>query len=224
MTPRRYQKLRRVLAARQADLTVLLDRVHKPHNIAAVVRTCDAVGIPHVHVVAPDGDIDRHHGISGGSRKWVELRLHPSLGDAVTELKRDGLQVVAAHPGEHSVDFRAVDYTRPTAVLMGTELWGVSEEGLALADRHISVPMHGMVASLNVSVAAAVILYEAQRQREAAGLYAAQDRPDEAQQRTLFETAYPRVARRCRELGLSYPPLTEDGSLPAGWRVDAAGG
>ncbi len=222
MTPERYGKLKALLARRQPDLTVLLDHVHKAHNIAAVVRTCDAVGIGTVHVTAPEGRLERHHGISGGSRKWVRIELHRRVEDMLAGARAAGLQIVAAHPGEACVDFRAIDYTRPTALLMGAELWGLSETGLALADRQVSIPMAGMVASLNVSVAAAVILYEAQRQRDAAGAY---QRPfdEHLHADRLFELAYPRLATRFRSAGEPYPRLLPDGRLPPGTQLPEAG-
>jgi len=215
MTPERYRKLCRVLAHRQDTLSVLLDSVHKPHNIAAVVRTCDAVGVGRIHAVSSDPEFAHHHGISGGSRKWVETEVHADLDAAAAALRRDGMQIVAAHPGPECVDFRAVDYTRPTALLMGAERWGVSAPGLAQADRQVRIPMVGMVASLNVSVAAAVLLYEVQRQREAAGMYAPRELSSPALQARLFEWAYPRIAARCRREHRPYPPLRPDGSIAA---------
>lgn len=215
MTPQRYRRIRTMLANRQPDLTVLLDHVHKPHNIHAVLRTCDAVGIGEMHVTVRDGRLNPHDGIAGGSRKWVDMHLHAELPAMLRIARNAGMQIIAAHPGEGCVDFRAVDYTQPTALLMGAELWGISRSGLAAADQHISIPMAGMVASLNVSVAAAVILYEAQRQRQAAGMYGC-TRGDEHLRERLFELAYPRLAARCRSRGEAYPALREDGSLPAG--------
>jgi tRNA (guanosine-2'-O-)-methyltransferase len=121
------------------------------------------------------------------------------------------MRVYAAHFSPQAVDFRDVDYTAPTVVLMGAELWGVSDAGADAADGHISVPMAGLVASLNVSVAAAVILFEAQRQREAAGFYDQPQLDPERYRRLLFEWLHPRLAARCRELGEAYPALDADG-------------
>lgn len=213
MTPERYALLQACLDRRQPDLTVLTDNVHKPHNLSAIVRTCDAVGIFQAHAISADGSVGRHKKTAGGSNRWVDLKVHPSLGGAAAELRSAGHQILAAHLSDSAEDFRAVDYTVPTAILMGSELEGVSAEAAALADRHIVIPMAGMVESLNVSVAAAVILFEAQRQRQAAGLYARSRLPAELRQRTLFEWAYPRVARLCRRRGEPYPPLDADGYL-----------
>lgn len=212
MTPERFQRLQEILARRQDDLTVLMDRVHKPHNLNAVIRSCDAVGVGRVHVV-PGEDFYERHRTSMGTRRYVRLTRHGSLEEALESLRQRGMTIVAAHPGPGSVDYRALDYTRPTALLMGTELEGLSPAALDGADRHVTIPMRGAVASLNVSVAAAVILYEAERQRASAGSY---DRslpasPDAS--RTLFEWAYPRIADLCRRRGVEYPPLDDDGEI-----------
>jgi len=113
----------------------------------------------------------------GGTRKWVPVRKHRTFPDALAHLRTSGFRVLAAHPAPQALDFRAVDYTLPTAILLGTEETGVSEEAAAAADGWIAIPMAGMVTSLNVSVAAALVLFEAQRQREAAGLYASSRLP-----------------------------------------------
>jgi tRNA (guanosine-2'-O-)-methyltransferase len=215
MTPERYAKLKRVLAARQPDLTVLMENVHKSHNIAAILRTCDATGVFQANGVSDEGEIERHHMVSGGSRKWVDVRLHPDIGTACERLRFRGHQILAAHLSQEARDYRDFDYTRPTAFLLGSELWGVTTEAARLADAHVVVPMEGLVSSLNVSVAAALLLYEARRQREAAGLYRENRLPPETFRRVLFEWSHPDIAQRCRERGLPYPALTDDGDLAA---------
>jgi tRNA (guanosine-2'-O-)-methyltransferase len=223
MTPDRFAKLRRALERRQPDLTVLADCVNKPHNVSAILRTADAVGIHRIHAISASGAMRRHHMIAGGVKNWVELTLHASIGRALGALRADGWRLLAAHASPTATDFRAVDYTAKVALIVGAELIGPSPAALAQADEHVAIPMLGLGESVNVSVAAAVILFEAQRQRAAAGLY---DRPrlapDELEH-TLFEWCYPDVARRCRELGRSYPPLGEDGSMlenPLAMRVE----
>ncbi len=215
MTPERYRKLRRTLERRQPDLTVIAENVHKPHNVAALIRTCDAVGIGTLHAVSDDGEFRRHHMVSGGSNRWVEIALHESLAPMIEDLKIHSFQIVAAHFSDFSRDYRHVDYTKPTAFLMGSELTGVSETAAELADTHVEIPMRGNVSSLNVSVATALLLYEAARQREAAGLYDECHIPDEELELKLFEWCHPDIAARCRQRGLPYPPLDEDGDLAA---------
>ena len=205
--------MRAALQRRQPDLRILLDQVHKPHNLSAILRTCDAVGVFQAHAVWPHGVPAVHRHSSAGVGKWVNVVAHPDAGSAVQALRAEGLRVYAAHPVTGAVDYRQVDYTVPCAVLMGAELAGVSEAAARLADGLIALPMLGLGASVNVSVAMAVILYEAQRQRLAKGMY---DRPrlaPETLRRTLFEWLQPRIARRCRERGLPYPELDEEGHL-----------
>jgi tRNA (guanosine-2'-O-)-methyltransferase len=213
MTPERFGKLKQILSRRQPDLTVLAADVHKPHNVSAIVRTCDAVGIHRVHAVSPGGEFHHHRMATGGSRRWVKLTLHDDFASVAKLLRADGWQLIAAHPHEQACDFRDVDYTRKIAIVLGSELLGLDPKAIDAVDRIVTIPMRGMVESLNVSVAAALILYEAERQRSAAGLY------DEARleqiefDRTLFEWAYPRIAARLRQLGRPYPALDESGEL-----------
>jgi tRNA (guanosine-2'-O-)-methyltransferase len=217
MTPERFRRLKAVLERRQPDLTVVMENVHKPHNFNAIVRTCDAVGVFEAHAMVPPGRRRPRGGVtSGGSHRWVRQVLHREIETPIQTLRERGFQILAAHLSERAVDFRRADYTRPTAILLGQELDGVSPEASRLADGEIVIPMHGMVASLNVSVAAALILFEAQRQRQAAGFYAP-DRPTaldpEVFHPTLFEWAHPKIAARCRELAVPYPRLNEDGEF-----------
>ncbi|KPD30350.1 tRNA (guanine-N2)-dimethyltransferase [Thermus scotoductus] len=171
MTEARRRRIEEVLRRRQPDLTVLLENVHKPHNLSAILRSCDAVGVLEAHAVNPTGGVPTFNETSGGSHKWVYLRVHPDIQTAIGHLRERGFRIYATALREDALDFREVDYTQPTAILLGAEKWGVSQEALALSHGAIKIPMLGMVQSLNVSVAAAVILFEAQRQRLKAGLY-----------------------------------------------------
>ncbi len=174
ITERRRQRIAEMLARRQPDLTVLMERVRKPHNFAAILRTCDAVGIHEAHAVTGGEALPDLGGTTRGAHKWVSVVRHADTPAAIAHLKAQGFLCYAAHLSATAVDFRSIDYTQPAALIAGTECHGVSPEALALADRQITIPMLGMTASLNVSVACAVVLYEAQRQRQAAGFY---DRP-----------------------------------------------
>lgn len=213
MLARRFRRLRSVLERRQPDLTVLLENVHKPHNFAAVLRTADAVGLLEAHAVVYDGELRTSLVTAAGSDKWVRARFHPTIAAAAEALRSDGLRILAAHPSAAAIDYRDVDFTRPTAVLFGQEKDGLTPEALALADAEVRIPMVGFVASLNVSVAAAVVLFEAQRQRAAAGLYDQPRLDQERFERTLFEWAHPRRAEECRRAGRPYPPLGPDGEI-----------
>jgi len=217
MTLNRYARIRAMLARRQPDLTVCMEQVHKPHNVSAIIRTADAVGVHEVHAVWPENRMRIMASSAAGSNSWVQVKTHRTIADAVGHLKGQGMQVLATHLSEKSVDFRDIDYTRPTCILMGQEKTGITQEALDLADQDIIIPMIGMVQSLNVSVASALILYEAQRQRQNAGMYARDTSTidDDDQHRLLFEGSYPVLARVAKQKGLPYPDLNAQGEIEA---------
>ena len=211
MTIERLEKIKACLNRRQPDLAVITDHMHKPHNVSAVMRTCDATGVFSLHAVMPEDESFRaRSGIAMGSDKWLELSVYSRIEVAMQSLKDQGFNIVAVHKSSRSGNFREIDYCQKTAVLFGAELFGVSDAAAALADEHVSIPMQGMVESYNVSVAAAIVLTEAQRQRELAGFYT-QCRLDEAVfNRTLFKWYRPKEAAYCDEHGLSYPEIDPD--------------
>ncbi len=213
MTPERFQKVVSVLERRQPDLTVITDDVHKGQNLSAIVRTCDAVGVSEIYAAYSDGNYRAHTGTALGSQKWVEVNTCSDIGEPVKQLQEKGYQVVAAHLSDRAVDFRAIDYTLPTAVLFGAEKNGVSATSRQLVNQEVVIPMLGMVSSFNVSVACAVILCEAQRQRQVAGMYNRRRLSDDSFKRLLFEWCHPVIAGYCRAKKLPYPELDADGDL-----------
>lgn len=213
MIPRRYERLKQVLDQRQPDLTVLMEDVHKPHNLSAIIRTCDAVGIFAVHAVNRHSDTPTYSQVAQGSEKWVKLHSHYDITTAIQYLQQNHYQVYAAHLSDSAIDYRQVDYTQPTAILLGTEKWGVTDKAANLVDGHIIIPMQGMVQSLNVSVANAVVLFEAQRQRLQAGLYDHVRLAPETYKQTIFEWGYPEIAAMYRRQEKPYPELGEQGEI-----------
>ncbi len=168
----RLRKLVEILLRRQKDLILFSENVKNEHNFSAIIRTCDAVGVLNIYYTY-DGNktkIYNEH-ITMGSHKWVFLHKVENAVETLKGLKEKGFQVVATRLVGNSVHFREVDYTKPTVVVVGNELEGVSEEVASVADYNVVIPMYGMAQSLNVSVATAVILYEAERQRSLKGLY-----------------------------------------------------
>lgn len=206
-----------MLAARQPDLTVCMEQVHKPHNVSAVIRTADAVGIHQVHAVWPGKRMKTQVSTAAGSNSWVQVKTHPDIASAIQQMKQQGMQVLATNLSDKAVDFRQIDYTLPTCILMGQEKTGITAQALALADRDIIIPMVGMVQSLNVSVACALILYEAQRQRQLAGMYRREHSvlDDDERQRLLFEGGYPVLARVAERKKLPRPRIDEQGQIIA---------
>jgi tRNA (guanosine-2'-O-)-methyltransferase len=216
IAPERFHKIRRLLEQRQVDLTLVMDNVNKPHNLAAIIRSCDSVGIHRMHAVSYRSSIRTKQRTAAGASKWVKVELEESIIPIGRKLRENGMQILVATYRPDAVDFRSIDYTRPTAIVVGEELKGPSEEALQTADRCIYIPMAGMVESLNVSVAAAVILFEAQRQRTLANMYESRQFPDSEFERLLFEYSYPRLSEVFRSKGYPYPALDGNGVFEHG--------
>jgi len=215
MTPERLERINQMLDMRQPDLTVCMEGVHKSHNLAAIVRTADAIGVSDVHAVWKNEQMRVSGGSAAGSQNWIEVHNYSKTEDAIAKLKSQNMQVLVTNLSETAVDFREIDYTKPTAIILGQEKFGASEKALELADQDIVIPMVGMVQSLNVSVANAVVLYEAQRQRQAAGMYDKPTISEAIRQRILFEGGHPIFAKACQRKGLPYPKIDEEGQIVA---------
>ncbi|SIQ66827.1 tRNA (guanosine(18)-2'-O)-methyltransferase TrmH [Marinobacterium stanieri] len=226
MTPEREQKLLSVLQRRQPDLTLIAEQVHKPRNISALIRNCDAAGVPEVQVVKPKEGYHNYRGTALGSDRWVDTALHETLDDAVDKVRAQGMKIYAAHFSDEAVPYREVDYTQPCAIIMGAEKEGISPRAAELADAHIIIPMQGVVSSLNVSTAAGIILAEVIDQRLRAGLYDQSRMPIEWIARKMFEARYPKVAEFCRRRRLAYPEYSESGEMlaPADWNAQVTAG
>ena len=174
-TPER-ERLFRAVAARRQRGEVVLEDIHDPHNAAAVFRTCDALGFQRVRLVfdkeAPFDPRATGKLSSSATNKWLDFETYGSVADCLADLRRDdGCEIIAAVADGGAESLFEADLTAPRlAVVLGNEQRGLSEEALALADRRLTIPMSGMVRSLNLSVAAALVLYEITRQRRAAGM------------------------------------------------------
>ncbi len=171
-TARRLQKMERVLRNRQLDLRVVCENIHDPHNVSAILRTCDAAGVGMVHLLYTHEEFPQLGKKSSASaKKWIDIQRHRSFEELQQALHRDGITIYATHLGEQAISIYDVDWTQPSAIIMGNEHRGVSDEALAIADANVYIPQFGMIESLNVSVATAIILYEAVRQRLQANRY-----------------------------------------------------
>lgn len=215
MTPQRYKKIKQALQLRQPDLTVVMENVHKAHNLAAIARTCDAVGVPEIHAITKQDSLSLTEDAASGSGRWVNVVIHKNLDSAYTFLRYKNHQILTAHFSMDAVDFRDIDFTIPTAIVVGQELEGISKEAVNKADKSIIIPMYGMVQSLNVSVATAIILYEAQRQRNAKGLYNNASIDPIKMNDFIFEKGYPRLAQMYKKEGRDFPMLDEEGQIIA---------
>jgi tRNA (guanosine-2'-O-)-methyltransferase len=172
ITPRRLARMRGTLARRQPDLTVVIENIHDPHNVSAMLRSCDAVGASSAHLVYTDVEEPVvSGGVSASAQRWLDLCRHDSIEACFRVLREQGMAIYATTLGEASRELYDLDLSGPCAFVFGNETRGVSDEAIAGADASVFIPMMGMVESLNVSVACAVTLYEALRQRRAAGKY-----------------------------------------------------
>jgi tRNA (guanosine-2'-O-)-methyltransferase len=173
MTPERRDKLIAVLAKRQPDLTVVLENVFDPHNISAVMRTCDAVGIQEIYIL--NTKIPRHKKwgarSSSSAAKWLTVHQFENAGECFLSLRKRYSKILTTHLSSDAVDLYAIDMTEPIALVFGNEHSGVSDDIRALADGNFIIPQMGIIRSLNISVACAVTLYEAYRQKNLAGHY-----------------------------------------------------
>ncbi|MDH3251466.1 MAG: RNA methyltransferase [Ignavibacteria bacterium] len=161
-----------VLHRRQPDLTVVLENIHDPHNVSAIFRSCDAVGVMRVELLYTQEDFPSIGKKSSSSaNKWLDRRTHRSAGECFATLRAEGFAVFATHLDAEAVSLYDLDMTKKVAIVFGNEHRGVSDETAGSADAIFQIPMMGMIQSLNVSVAAAVSLYEALRQRLKAGAF-----------------------------------------------------
>ena len=173
MTPQRSEKLLKVLQKRQANLTVVLENVQDPHNISAVMRTCDAVGIQDIYVVTTK--IPRHkkwgYKSSSSALKWLTIHKFDSIEECVKELRKKYSKILTTHLSSDAISLHDINFTESVALVFGNEHAGVSEEFREVADGNFIIPQMGIIQSLNISVACAVSIYEAMRQKMKAGHY-----------------------------------------------------
>lgn len=171
-TEKRLNKIERVVSSRQFSLRVVLENIHDPHNVSAIFRSCDAVGVPQVDLLYTIEDFPKISKVSSASsKKWVEQKRYNNFNECVGTLKTEGFKIYGTILSEDAENIYDLDFTEKIAIVMGNEHRGISEEVANICDKHIYIPMRGMIQSLNVSVATAVILYEVQRQRLEKGMY-----------------------------------------------------
>ena len=173
MTPERKARITKVLNHRQPDLTVLLENVHDPHNISAVMRTCDAVGIQEIYVLTTHISAHKKFGkkSSASAAGWLTIHQFDNTEACIAAIREKYQKIYATHLGEKAHSLYELNLTEPVALVFGNEHAGITEECLQYCDGNFIIPQVGMVQSLNISVACAVTLYEAFRQREQKDFY-----------------------------------------------------
>ncbi|HTN47476.1 MAG TPA: RNA methyltransferase [Flavipsychrobacter sp.] len=181
MTPERQHKIAQVLKRRQPDLSLIFENIEDPHNISAVIRTCDAVGVQDIYIAntLTGAPVELGWKSSRSASTWVTIHQFDNIAACLEEVRTKYENIFATHLGEKAYSLYELDLTASVALVFGNERKGVSPEMLGLCDGNFIVPQVGMIHSLNVSVACAVSLYEAYRQRSAKGYYDQQRLPQD---------------------------------------------
>ena len=212
---RRFERIKDVLNCRMRNLTVLVEDVNKPHNLSAILRTCDAAGVFEANFISNNNAVKTFNSTAQGSQKWVQLNNYETSISAISALKKKGFKLYGTTLNSKSIDYRNFDYSENTCFVLGAEKWGLSDELISMVDHSIYIPMRGMVQSLNVSVAASILIFEAIRQRESNGLLPINGEGLNVAeyQKTLFEWSYPQLANLYKKSGKEYPLLNNEGEF-----------
>ena len=192
MTPERSERLNSVLNKRQPNITVVLENVADPHNISAVMRTCDAIGVQDIYVL--NTDIQRHKKwgakSSSSAAKWLTVHQFTDVKSCFEALRKNYNKIYITHLAADAVSLHQLDLTESVALVFGNEHSGVSDELIGLCDGNFIIPQVGIIKSLNISVACAVTLYEAYRQKSIAGHYSKQQLSPERMQQLKTEWGF----------------------------------
>ncbi len=174
MTPKRFTKIKEVVEKRQKNFTIVLENIHDRHNVSAILRSADAVGIDKIHLIYNTNKFPKIGKTSSGSaKKWIELVKFDNAGECLRNLKKEKYKIYSTDISgiKMNKSLYELDLTKRVALVFGNEHTGVSDEVKQFSDLNFVIPMYGMIPSLNVSVAVAVSLYEGLRQREKKGKY-----------------------------------------------------
>lgn len=187
----RTEKIQNLVSKRQ-NLTVVLENVHDPHNIGAVMRSCDAVGIREIYILYTDNSYNLLHqrigkNASSGAQKWVEAHYFGDLHECFDAVRAKYNLILGTHLSEDSRSLHRLDLTQSVALMFGNEKSGITSEALELLDGNYIIPQYGMVQSLNISVACSVSLFEAARQRAEKGMYDENFIPGNPDHEQLFD-------------------------------------
>ena len=177
MTPERKTRLQNIIAKRQPDLAIVLENVFDPHNISAVMRTADSVGVQDIFILTTKIPRHKKWGFksSSSAKKWLSIHEYDNAEECFAELRRRYQKIYTTHLDGDAIELHNMDLTQSLALVFGNEHSGVSDEIRALADGNFIIPQIGVIQSLNISVACAVTLYEAFRQKNLAGHYERDD-------------------------------------------------
>jgi len=163
VTPQRLQRMTKVLEKRTRHLCVVMEDIYQSHNASAVLRSCDCFGIQDVHIIENRNTYQINPDVALGASKWLTLNQYNALENntetCIRQLKDKGYRIVATTPHENDCLLEELPVDQKTALLFGTELKGLTQEAIDLADGYVKIPMVGFTESFNISVCAALCLY-----------------------------------------------------------------
>lgn len=188
MRPERKERFESVLSKRQKNLTLILENPEDPHNIAAILRSADSVGVQDIHIIHNSGNDIALQGrrAARSADMWLSVHFYESTESAIQVIRSQGLKILGTHLGREAKSLYETNLCEPIALAFGNEKYGLTDAFLQHCDGNVIIPQMGMIRSLNVSVACAVSLYEAFRQRNAAGMYNGNYGLEEAQKKALY--------------------------------------
>lgn len=171
----RLEKIKKAVSMRQSNLIVVLEGVYDQHNTGAVLRTCDSFGIQNIYIIfdkEKEYNLKRTGSSSSSANKWVDTKFFKNIESCINSLKKDGYTIISTVLDEKSSNIFEISFVEneKIAILLGNEHRGLSDKAISLSDKKVFIPMLGMIQSLNISVAAAIFLFEISRQRKEAGI------------------------------------------------------
>jgi tRNA (guanosine-2'-O-)-methyltransferase len=149
-----------VLRNRTKFVTAVLENISQPHNANAVIRTCDIFGVQDIYAIESGEQFKIHNTISKGATKWVDVHRFKDTRSCLMQLKKRGYTLVATTPHEKGKSLADFELLQKTAFIFGTEVTGISDEAIAMADEFVTIPMFGFTESFNISVAVGIILHQ----------------------------------------------------------------
>ncbi len=170
VTENRKEIFHKILDKRTRHFTVVLEDLYQMHNVSAVIRSCDVFGLQDVHIIQKKYNPKLSHAIAKGAEKWLDIHRHTDTLRTIEELKAKGYQIVATTPHTNDVLLSEFEVTKPSAFFFGVEKDGLSDVAMNEADVFLKIPMYGFTESLNISVAAALIMYETTEKMRKSGI------------------------------------------------------
>ncbi|MEX0770548.1 MAG: RNA methyltransferase [Balneolaceae bacterium] len=173
VTDQRWERINRVIESRTRCLNVVLEDLYQPHNASAVMRSCDAFGIQDLHVIEKTNRFTPDSGIAMGSEQWLTVQKYRgkrALENCLLRLKEQDFRIVATSPHEQDLDIDKLKSDRKLSLMFGSELSGLSDKALEMADIRCRIPMEGFTESFNISVSASLFMYELSRKLKNSGM------------------------------------------------------